>query len=105
VVYLLALSILATVLVVAVAFRAVGQHETRAQADRDKLLATIDELCQRIQAPDQAVVDYQARQGAATSPPAVGFDDDEDWWRAQEMTKEQLAEHLMKVELGTDGAA
>ena len=105
-IYLLAFSILANITVVALAFYAFGRRERSAQVDRDRLLATIDTLCQRVQAPELAVVDHQARQETLASPPAVGFDNDDEYWQATEMTKEQLAEQMMARELArTDGSA
>ena len=108
--YLIALNTIANVAVVVLALRAavafVERRERYALEDRDRLLATIDDLCQRVQAPDLAVIDHQAKQGGIVNPPAVGFDNDEDYWKAAEMTKEQLADELMQAELaGTSGPA
>lgn len=108
--YLLALSLLLNVAVVWFALRAgrglVEDREDAAVRERDALLGTIHELCQRIQAPDLAIVDHQAKQGAVVNPPAVGWDNDDDFWEADKMTREQLAEQVMQAELaGTSGPA
>lgn len=104
--YLLALSLVANVIVVILAFWSVStildRRERSSREDRSALLATIDDLAQRIQAPDLAVIDHQARQGVIVNPPAVGFDSDEDYWRAAEMTKDQIAEQMMAHELAHD---
>lgn len=101
--YLIALSLLTNVIVVWLTLRAgrglVEDREDAAVRERDALLGTIHELCQRVQAPDLAVIDHQAKQGVIVNPPAVGFDDDEDYWEAAEMTKEQVAEQMMAHEL------
>lgn len=66
--------------------------------DLEQLLVTVENLCQRIQAPEQAVVDH-VLQVQPMSPPAVPMDDDDAFWKAQELPKEQLAEVEMQAEL------
>ena len=78
----------------------------RFQQERQEWVRERAELLQRIQAPDQAVIAHQARHDAITTPPAVRFDDDADYWQADRLTKEQLAEQMMALELApTDGAS
>ena len=57
----------------------------------------VDRLCQRLQAPEQAVIEH-AIGNVTEQPPAVGPDNDRDFWEAH-MTKEQLAEALREAEL------
>lgn len=57
----------------------------------------IDRMCQRIQAPEQAVIDHSVVQ-PLPSPPAVMHDDDQDFWGAR-MTKDELAVMLAQQEL------
>lgn len=56
----------------------------------------IADLCQRIQAPDVAVVDHAVM--SHESPQAVSADLDTDFWEAR-LTKEQLAEALAEAEM------
>lgn len=61
------------------------------------LVGLIDRLCQRIQAPAQAVFEHsteQVRPGSEEAPPAVHPDNDADFWEA----REALAERLMAEE-------
>jgi hypothetical protein len=66
--------------------------------DLDQIIGLVDRLCQRVQAPSQAVVDHSVGL-APPSPPAVGFDDDEAFHAAREMSKEALADMLMDAEV------
>lgn len=59
--------------------------------DLEQLIALTDRLCQRIQAPELAVLEHQ-QAGPALTPPAVGFDDDEAFHAAHGLTTEQLAD-------------
>jgi hypothetical protein len=46
--------------------------------DLEQLIALVDRLCQRVQAPSQAVIDHSlAAAVVPPSPPAVPFDDAE----------------------------
>lgn len=67
--------------------------------DIAQLVALVDRLCQRLQAPDHAVVEHAQAQPLPPMPQAVLPDDDEGWHRAQALTKEQLAEQAMAAEL------
>jgi hypothetical protein len=64
------------------------------------LLATIAELCQRLQAPGAAVLAHdeaaRGRPPAEYAPPALEPDDDESYW----MSREKLAEYAMNEETG-----
>lgn len=71
--------------------------------DLEQLIALIDRQMQRIQAPQQAVVDHSIA-AAAPSHPAVPFDDDEAFHQAHSMTVEELAEAAWNAEV-TSGAA
>lgn len=57
----------------------------------------VDRLCQRLQAPEQAVIEHSIGQ-VTEQPAAVTPDNDRDFWEAH-MTKEQLAEALREAEL------
>lgn len=78
-----------------------AQHAALAQPhpDLDSLIRLVDRLCQRLQAPDHAIVEHQLNQPLPPSPPAVTIDDDQAFWEAQNLPKEQLAEDLMAEEL------
>lgn len=75
----------------------------RADPDTVALIATIDRLCQRIQAPHAAVLEHDERVRAPRSdeyaPPAVSPDDDDAYWAS----RDKLAELLMAQE--TDGGS
>lgn len=76
------------------------ERET-AHPDLTELIALTDRLCQRVQAPEQAVLEHQL-QDLPVSPPAVTPDDDDAYWEAMRGTtldKESLAEQLMEAEL------
>jgi rubrerythrin len=72
--------------------------------DLEQLIGLIDRQMQRIQAPAQAVVDHSVAQ-MPESLPAVGFDDDDAFWKSRELDKEQLAEAEMHAERVTSGVA
>lgn len=81
-------------------------HQIAGQASPDltELIALVDRLCQRLQAPEQAIVDHQIQQVDLPTPPAVQPDDDQGYWEAMErintMSKGDLAEHAMSAEIG-----
>lgn len=64
-----------------------GFMERRAHAEQ------IASLCQRLQAPEVAVMTHQLAE-MPPSPPAVPFDDDAAWHKVQGATREQLAAAL-----------
>lgn len=90
-----------------------AQHDRHAQnlqrvlaqknPDLEQLIALIDRQMQRIQAPAQAVMDHSVGL-AAPSPPAIPFDDDDAFNESRQMSKEDLAEHLMRAEVTSDVA-
>jgi len=59
----------------------------------------IADLCQRIQAPDVAVQQHALETGEITAPRPVSEFDDSDHWEARGLSKEQLAEEAMKLEM------
>lgn len=75
------------------------QAQSETHPDVAALVALVDRLCQRIQAPDLAVVDHQMAQPLAFSPPAVPMSSDEGYWEAQDLSKEQLAQMAMAQEV------
>lgn len=72
--------------------------------DTAALIALTENLCQRIQAPQQAVIDHTVQQTVTPDmvPPAVPPDDDKAFWDNRPLSKEALAEILMAEEV-TDG--
>ena len=78
----------------------------RRQRDPDirQLIALVDRLCQRVQAPQTAVLEHREREAPAPTaqyaPPAVEPDDDEGYWEA----KERLAEQMMRAEVAARDA-
>jgi len=71
----------------------------QASPDLENLIALVDRLCQRVQAPDLAVTEH-AFKDTPPSPRAVPFDDDEAFYEAQ-LTKEQLAHAAYEAELAS----
>lgn len=69
-----------------------------ARVDRAEHARQIATLCQRLQAPEQAVIDH-AVAAIPVSPPAVHPDRDDDYWSAQGISKEDLADAAMRQEL------
>lgn len=57
----------------------------------------VDRLCQRLQAPEQAVIEHSIAN-VTDQPQAVMPDNDAEFWEAH-MTKEQLAEAVRNAEL------
>jgi hypothetical protein len=64
--------------------------------DLEQMISLVEELCQRIQAPEQAVIDHSFDGQQIQMPSVVAMDDDE----AFHETKEQLAERLAMAEVG-----
>jgi hypothetical protein len=60
--------------------------------DLCEMVALVDRLCQRIQAPEAAVMEHAA-QGAVYAPQHVPLDDDQQFFES----KEQLAERLQEM--------
>jgi hypothetical protein len=95
----IAVVVLAGVVVLLAAER--WQQQRRADANLLELIGLTDRLCQRLQAPQAAVLEHdeqvRALRGDEYAPPAVPPDDDEAYWAS----REKLAELLMAQE--TDG--
>lgn len=67
--------------------------------ERAEHTRVVERLCQRIQAPEQAVVDHSVTQHVtAPQPQAVNPADDSSYWAAH-MTKEQLAQYAAELEM------
>lgn len=83
-----------------------GQRE-RATPDPNvaALIALTENLCQRLQAPQQAVIDHTIQQAVTPDmvPPAIPPDDDTAFWDAQPFSKEALADILAHAEVSTSG--
>ena len=64
--------------------------------DLTQMVGIVDRLCQRIQAPDQAVIDHSIVQPLPEMPQPALPDDDAAFWKAQGFapaaSKEELAE-------------
>ena len=79
-----------------VAFGLYARHAERRQAE---LVALIDRLCQRVQAPNAAVLEHdenvRALRDEEYAPPAVAPDDDDAYW----LSRDKLAEMAMAQEL------
>lgn len=67
-------------------------------ADTAALIGLVADLCQRVQAPEQAVVEHAMKTVEPPPMPEVAFTD-EQHWLANGMTKEQLAEMADRIEL------
>ena len=77
--------------VIAVALLIVGLLRERQHAlEMTAMIALADRLCQRLQAPEQAVAEHAMSTIGEHTPPAVPMDDDLAHWES----KEQLAERL-----------
>jgi hypothetical protein len=67
--------------------------------DTAALIALVQNMAQRIQAPEQAVTDHSIQTELPSMPqPALPDDDDGFWAGREDMTKDELAEHLMAAE-------
>lgn len=64
----------------------------------DRILISIDGLCDRIQAPHLTGLRAQAVEPDA-NPPAVSIFDDDEYWES----REALAERLARTEVNGDG--
>ena len=84
-------------------FRTLKEERTASDVSREQataaLVALIADLCQRVQAPEQAVVDHTARTVPLETPEAVNPESDDSYWQAQGLTTEQLAELAYAEEL------
>lgn len=80
----------------------VAMEAARAQVTPDltAMVAMLDRMAQRLQAPEWAVQEHRfaTTEGAPAPQPAL---DDESWWAAQDVPKEELAEQLWAEELRT----
>jgi hypothetical protein len=78
-----------------------AQHAAMAapHPDLTALIDLVDRLCQRIQAPEQAVIEHSIQQPLPDVPPTVRPDDDRGYWEALNLSKEDLAEGAMAGEL------
>lgn len=74
------------------------QQHRRVDATVVEMVALADRLCQRLQAPQAAVLEHdelvRAPRSDEYAPPAVAPDDDEGYWES----REKLAELLMEQE-------
>lgn len=61
--------------------------------DLEALIRLVENLCQRIQAPEQAVIDHSIASPEGPQPQFIGGDDDDAYWAHQE-SKEELAERI-----------
>ena len=59
----------------------------------------IADLCQRIQAPDVAVQQHALQTEEVVAPRPVSEFDDADHWEARGLSKDELAEVAMSLEL------
>jgi hypothetical protein len=79
-----------------VAFGIYERHQERRQ---QQLIALVDRLCQRVQAPQAAVLEHDEQvrvlRDEEYAPPAVPPDDDEAFWAS----RDKLAELMMEQEL------
>jgi len=66
--------------------------------DMSMLIDLVDRLCQRVQAPQAAIIEHSAGVMPGYAPASVSTESDEDYWRAQ-LSKEELAERMMAAEL------
>ena len=66
----------------------------RPHPDLTELVALVDRLCQRIQAPEQAVVEHAMQMPLPPMPQVIEMDDDDRHFE----TKEQMAEREMDEE-------
>lgn len=65
------------------------------------LISLTDRLCQRIQAPEQAVIDHSVAQPITPDmiPQAVNPELDDEYWDSRQISKEDLAEQAAAEEL------
>lgn len=77
------------------------RHASHVNPDLQALVELCDRLCQRLQAPNAAVLEHDARlpRTEEYAPPAVPPDDDDAFW----MSRDKLADLLMQHETSTDG--
>lgn len=70
--------------------------QSQVSPDLEALIALVDRLCQRVQAPEVAVAQHVDQTTPVFAPQPLSPDDDEAWL----MDKEELAERMMEQELG-----
>ncbi len=74
-----------------------AQHDPH--PDLAALVDLVDRLCQRLQAPETAIVDHQLSQQMPYMPQAVNPEGpDDEFWEAHDISKETLAEQLAEQE-------
>ena len=98
--------IAALVVLVVVEFGAVAYlvlRGRRPDPDMQALIALVDRLCQRVQAPQAAILEHDEKERALRddeyAPPAVSPDDDEGYWAS----RDKLAELMMEKEIADGG--
>lgn len=84
--------------------RTMKEERTASDVAREQasasLIGLISDLCQRVQAPEQAVLEHTAKTVPVEhTPPAVNPESDDSYWSAQGLTTEQLAELAFAEEL------
>ena len=77
-----------------------AQERQAAHPDLTELISLVDRLCQRVQAPEQAVLEHTLSD-LPESPTPVNPEDDQSYWDAQitALDKDQLADQAMEAEL------
>ncbi len=70
------------------------EQTNRPHPDIAELVALTDRLCQRIQAPEAAVIEHQMQMPLPPMPQVIDMDDDQAHWES----KEQMAEREMTEE-------
>lgn len=91
------LAIVAGLLVVLVAFLLLDRSRERRQPNPDveQLIALVDRLCVRIQAPQRSAIEGLNEPVAHQSPVAVNPELDDEYWES----REALADRLMGQEV------
>lgn len=82
---------------------AAANAQAQTTPDLTAFIALVENLCQRLQAPKAAITQHQMESAPLFAPPAVLPDDDEGYWQARGLTKEELADQVMKQELAERG--
>lgn len=68
------------------------QERAQTTPDLAALITLVENLCQRVQAPEQAVIDHSTQTDVAPGPAAVNPELDQSYWDAHGPTKEELAD-------------
>lgn len=68
------------------------------RGERADYIALVDRLCQRVQSPTQAVIEHSIQTVPPVDPPAATVTD-EQWWMANGVPKERLADMVDQIEL------